>query len=241
MKESKILIIIPAYNEGRSIDSVLTDIERHVPEADILVVNDGSSDSTSDIARGKGVFVLDLPFNLGIGAAMQAGYKFAREKDYDIAVQCNGDGQHPPYQIKNLVNFLVENEVDIVVGSRFLRKYCYRSSFTRQMGIIIFSRLISFIARTRLTDTTSGFRALSKEAIRSFAAYYPCDYPEVEALVLAHKENLKIREFPVKIYPRKQGVSSIGFFSSVYYTIKVFLAVIIDWFEVVPYSKKEGK
>jgi len=238
VQNKNILIIIPAYNEEKSIGRIIDNIKIHIPSADILVVNDGSLDLTSKVAKSKGVFVIDLPYNLGIGAAMQAGYKFAREGDYDIAVQCDGDGQHPPYQIKNLITPLLEKKTDIVVGSRFLGKFGYRSSISRQIGIILFSWLLSIITKTRLTDTTCGFRAINKKAIISFAFYYPTDYPEVEALVLAHKEGLRITEVPIRIYPRKQGISSIGFLSSFYYTVKVLLAVLIDLFETVPHKKE---
>lgn len=170
---------------------------------------------------------------------MQAGYKFANRGNYDIAVQCDGDGQHPPYQIKNLIAPLLGNKSDIVVGSRFLGNFGYRSSISRQIGIILFSWLLTIITKTRLTDTTSGFRALNKKAMMSFSSYYPYDYPEVEALVLAHKEGLRITEVAVRIHPRKNGFSSIGFLGSFYYTLKVFLAVLIDLFETVP-KKREN-
>lgn len=238
VRNKNIIIIVPAYNEEKSIGRVIEDIKTHIPSVDILVVNDCSLDSTSRVAKNKGVFVIDFPFNLGIGAAMQAGYKFAQQGNYDIAVQCDGDGQHPAYQIKNLISPLIENKADIVVGSRFLGKFGYRSSFSRQVGIILFSWLLSLITKTRLTDTTCGFRAINKKTITSFSFYYPCDYPEVEALVLAHKEGLRITEVPVRIYPRKQGSSSIGFFDSFYYTVKVFLAILIDLFETVPCRKE---
>lgn len=234
----KILIIVPAYNEEKSIGKVIEDICAHIPQADILVVNDGSLDSTSKVAKSNGAFVIDLPFNLGIGSCMQAGFKFASRGDYDIAVQCDGDGQHPPYQIKNLIVPLIEDKADIVVGSRFLQSFGYRSSISRQIGIILFSKLLSVISKTRLTDTTSGFRAINKKAISSFSFYYPCDYPEVEALVLAHKGGLRIAELAVRIHPRKEGSSSIGFLGSFYYTVKVFLAVLIDLFETAPRKKE---
>jgi glycosyltransferase involved in cell wall biosynthesis len=236
--DKKVLIILPAYNEEESVGMVINHIHKQVPAADILVVNDGSTDSTSKVAQDRGAFIIDLPFNLGIGAAMQTGYKFANRQGYDIAVQCDADGQHPPYLINYLMEHLIENNADIVVGSRFLKKYSYKSSVPRQIGIALFSRLISLITSTRLTDTTCGFRALNKNAIRYFSEYYPCDYPEVEALVLAHRAGLKIKEVPVKIYRRKGGISSIGFLSSFYYTLKVFLSIVIDLFEEVPYRKE---
>jgi len=237
--KNKTLIIVPALNEEESIGRTILDIRKHIAGADILVIDDGSTDSTAEISLAKGAFVINLPYNLGIGAAMQTGYKFAYRGNYDIAVQCDGDSQHPPYQIKNLIIPLLENKADIVVGSRFLGRFGYRSSISRQIGIVLFSWLLSIITKTRLTDTTCGFRAINKKAILSFSFYYPTDYPEVEALVLAHKEGLRITEVPIRIYPRKQGISSIGFLSSFYYTVKVFLAVLIDLFETIP-PKKEN-
>ena len=234
MKDAKVLIIIPAFNEGKSIRSIIADIRKHIPTADILVVNDGSSDDTLEQARSTGAAVIDMPYNVGIGAAMQTGYKYAMERDYDAAVQCDGDGQHPPYQIKNLVAPLLSGSADIVVGSRFLGSFGYRSSILRQIGIILFSWMLTLITRTRLTDTTCGFRALNKKTIKSFAKYYPCDYPEVEALVLAHQEGLRIKEVAIRIYRREHGVSSISALDSFYYTVKVFLAVIVDLFKAVP-------
>jgi len=236
--DKKVLIILPAYNEEKSVGMVIDHIKKHILYADILVVNDGSTDTTSSVAQDKGAFVVDLLFNLGIGAAMQTGFMFAYQQGYDVAVQCDADGQHPPYLIKYLIDHLAEENADIIVGSRFLKKYSYKSSIPRRIGIVLFSRLLSSIIRTKLTDATCGFRALNKRAIRYFSEYYPCDYPEVEALVLAHRAGLKIREVPVKIYRRKQGISSIGFLGSFYYTLKVFLAIIIDLFEEVPYRKE---
>ncbi|MCM8799841.1 MAG: glycosyltransferase family 2 protein [Candidatus Omnitrophica bacterium] len=231
------LIILPAYNEEQSIGRVIEDIRKNIPTADILVVNDGSKDNTSKIAKQLNVLVIDLPFNLGIGSAVQTGFKFALKENYDICVQCDADGQHPAYQIKNLISPLLENSIDIVAGSRFLRKYSYKSTIPRQIGIFLFSKLLSFITKISLTDTTCGFRAFDRKAIEFFAEFYPCDYPEVEALILAYKRGLKIKEVPIRIIERKEGISSIGFWSAFYYTIKVFLAVIIDLFENLPKKK----
>jgi len=231
MQSKKILIVVPAFNEEKSISSVVQDIRKHLPSVDILVVNDGSSDRTSEKAVAAGAFVVDLPYNLGIGATMQTGYMFAERESYDIAVQCDGDGQHPPYQIKNLITPLLEGKADIAAGSRFLGNFGYRSSIPRQIGIILFSGILTAITKTRFTDPTCGFRAINKRAIKSFSAYYPHDYPEVEVLVLAHKKGLKMREVPIRIYKRKEGSSSIGFFGSFYYTVKVLLAIFVDLFK----------
>jgi glycosyltransferase involved in cell wall biosynthesis len=233
----KILVIVPAYNEEKTIDRVIEKIQYFLPQADILVVNDGSSDSTSEISRQNGVRVLDLPYNLGIGAAMQTGYKFAYRMGYDIAVQCDADGQHHPAQIKNLIDTLINEDVDMVIGSRYLRKKRFRSSIFRRIGILIFSNVLSFLVGQKLTDTTSGFRAVNREVIKSFSIYYPDDYPEPEALVLLHREGFTIKEIYVNMSSRKGGDSSINGLKPVYYMVKVMLAILIDLCKAIPYRK----
>lgn len=224
----KILIIVPAYNEEVNISGVINDLRENFQEGDILIVNDGSKDKTEFIAKGLGVKVLSLPYNLGIGGAMQAGYRYAKLYDYDIAVQFDGDGQHIASEIKKLISALIDNSVDLVVGSRFLNHKDYKPSFFRQIGISFFSFLLSIILGMRVTDTTSGFRAVNKRVINFFSDVCPDDYPEVEALVLLHKEGFKINEVGVNMKQRKGGRSSITPFKSVYYMIKVLLAVLID-------------
>jgi glycosyltransferase involved in cell wall biosynthesis len=239
--DEKILVIIPAYNEADTIGRVIEKTQHYFPFADILVVNDGSTDSTSVISRGKGILVLDLPYNLGIGAAMQAGYKFAYRMDYDIAVQCDADGQHHPAQIKRLIDTLISNGADMVLGSRYLRKKRYKSEVFRRMGILIFSRVISVIVGQRLTDPTSGFRAVSRGVIKSFSMFYPGDYPEPEALVLLHRQGFTIREIYVNMSSRKGGNSSINVWRSIYYMVKVLLAIFIDLCKEVPYKEQSTK
>ena len=238
LSENKILVIIPAYNEKDTIGRVIEKTRQFIPHADILVVNDGSTDSTSEIAKQRGAMVLDLCHNLGIGAAMQTGYKFANRMDYDIAVQCDADGQHHPAQIKKLINTLTNNGVDMVLGSRYLRKKRFRSDVLRRLGILIFSKVLSLIVGQRLTDTTSGFRAVNKGVIKSFATLYPSDYPEPEALVLLHREGFTIKEISVNMSSRKGGNSSITLWKSIYYMVKVLLAILIDLCKTIPYKKK---
>ncbi len=240
-KDKKVLIIVPAYNEQCTVGSVLEKIQQSLCSADILVVNDGSSDNTSEIAREKGAMVLDLLYNLGIGGAMQTGYKFARQMDYDIAVQCDADGQHRPAQINILIDTLNNSTVDMVLGSRFLRKKRFRSDFFRLMGILIFSKVLSLIIGQRITDPTSGFRAVNKEVIKSFSEFYPCDYPEPEALVLLHRQRFTIKEIAVNMNSRKGGNSSITGWRPFYYMVKVLLAISIDLCKSVPYKKEEKK
>jgi len=237
--DKKILVIIPAYNEADTIGRVIEKTQQRFPIADILVVNDGSSDPTSAIARQKGALVLDLSYNLGIGAAMQTGYKFAHRMGYDIAVQCDADGQHHPAHIKRLVETLTNDGVDMVLGSRYLRKKRFRSDVSRRVGVLIFSKILSLIVGQRLTDPTSGFRAVNEEVIKSFSKYYPADYPEPEALVLLHREGFTMKEISVNMSSRKGGNSSITWYRSIYYMVKVLLAIFIDVCKGVPCKKSQ--
>ena len=224
----KLLVIVPAYNEGQSLPGVVRDLRTHVPHADIAVVNDGSRDGTGAVARDLGVMVLELPFNLGIGGAMQTGYRYAEQHGYDVAVQFDGDGQHVASEIRALVEGLQRDGADIVVGSRFLGSGEYRAPFFRKVGIWIFSTVLSAILGMRVTDTTSGFRAVNRRGIEFFAQRYPEDYPEVESLVLLHRAGRRIAEVPIRMQERTGGRSSITPVRSVYYMVKVLLAVFID-------------
>jgi glycosyltransferase involved in cell wall biosynthesis len=224
----KILIIVPAYNEETSLPGVVQDLREHAPDADVVVVNDGSGDATAQIARSLGVQVLDLPFNLGIGGAVQAGYTYAERHRYDIAVQFDGDGQHLGKEIGKLLKPFEEDGTDIVVGSRFLVPGDYRAPIFRSLGIWIFSFILSRILSTAVTDSTSGFRAANRRAIAFFSRIYPDDYPEVESLVLAHKVKLRMKEVAVTMRERTGGKSSITPIRSFYYMTKVLMAIFID-------------
>ncbi|CAG1064641.1 Polyprenol monophosphomannose synthase [uncultured bacterium] len=226
--KNKLLIIIPAFNEEATIAGVIASIRRHMPAADIVVVNDGSRDRTAERASSGGAVVLSHLYNMGIGATMQTGYKYARSKGYSIAVQVDADGQHPADQIERLVKPVLEGKADIVVGSRFLGEGDYRPSIARSAGMAIFSKLVSIIIKEKVTDTTSGFRAAGKNCIDYFASRYPDDYPEVEALVLLHKKGFSIMEVPVSMAERAGGRSSITPMRSVYYMVKVLLAIMVD-------------
>jgi glycosyltransferase involved in cell wall biosynthesis len=230
VKESspRVLIIIPAYNEEESIGSVIEAVKSVGPPADILVVNDGSRDKTVSVARRYGLTVVDHPFNMGIGATMQTGYRYAARAGYDIAVQVDADGQHPADQIKHLIEPISKNVAQVVVGSRFLGQGEYRPSFARVAGMALFSKLVSAILRERVTDTTSGFRAVGREVIEFFSRNYPEDYPEAEALVLLHKKGFVIMEISVKMVERTGGRSSITPVKSIYYMIKVMIAIFVD-------------
>ena len=224
----KILIIVPAYNEEASLPGVIRDLSENMPSADVLVVNDGSRDATELVARKLGVMVLDLPFNLGIGGAVQAGYLYAERNGYDVAVQFDGDGQHLAGEIKKLLEPLEANRADLVVGSRFMTAGGYKAPVFRKMGIAIFSFVLSSIMGTTVTDSTSGFRAANRRVIEFFAHIYPDDYPEVEALVLLHKTGLRMAEVPAVMRERTGGRSSITPIRSIYYMTKVLMAIFID-------------
>jgi glycosyltransferase involved in cell wall biosynthesis len=235
----KVLVIIPAYNEEGSVGKVVEDVYTHLPQAKVLVVNDGSTDLTSEIAKSKGAIVLNLPFNLGIGGAMQTGYQYAYKEGYDVAIQVDGDGQHDPKEIGKLLKGLAEKKMDIAIGSRFIGDLGYKSSLMRRVGISIFSKVISMIVGQRITDPTSGFRAASRKAIQIFASEYPQDYPEPEALVLLHQCQLKIGEVPVGMSERYSGESSITKIRSIYYMVKVLLAIFVDCFKKPPLLEQE--
>jgi glycosyltransferase involved in cell wall biosynthesis len=224
----KILVIVPAYNEENSIGGVISDLMANFPGGDILVVNDGSQDGTSEIARKLGAKVIDLPYNLGIGGAMQVGFLHALRENYDAAVQFDGDGQHRADQIVKILGPWQSDGADLVVGSRFLSDEGFTSSFQRRIGAKILSYVVSTLIAKRITDTTSGFRLYGRKTIHFFSDYYPEDYPEVETLILAHKKGLRMAEVPSRLEPRTAGKSSITTIRAVYYMIKVLLAIFVD-------------
>ena len=237
--KQNILVIIPAYNEEGSVGKVVEEVRTHLPQTDILVVSDGSTESTSEKARASGATVLELPFNLGIGGAMQAGYQYACQRGYDIAVQVDADGQHDPKEIIKLLTALQAEEADVVIGSRFIGDSEYKSSFMRRIGITIFSGVISMIVGQKITDPTSGFRAANRKAIQLFALNYPQDYPEPEVVILLHQCRLKMIEVPVGMSERYSGESSITKIRSVYYMVKVLLAIFVDCFKKPPVLEQE--
>ncbi len=222
------LAIVPAYNEQASVAAVVREIREHAPEFDVVVIDDGSTDRTADVARGAGAAVVIHPFNLGIGGAVQTGYRFALEHGYRMAVQIDGDGQHDPAELPPLVRRLeAEPAVDMVYGSRFLEQDGFQSSWLRRLGIRLFAGLLSVVTRQRVTDPTSGFRLGNHRAIELFARDYPHDYPEVEAILMMHAHRLRTAEVAVRMRPRSGGDSSINWLRSGYYMIKVLLAVLV--------------
>lgn len=224
------LAIVPAFNEAATIGEVVVEITDFDPRIDVLVVDDGSSDATAAIAEAAGACVLRLPINLGIGGAVQAGYLYALQHGFDLAVQIDGDGQHIADELARLLDPIVKQQADLVIGTRFAGERTYRAPLARRLGIGLFAALVSLRVRQRMTDTTSGFRAVNRRGIRLFAADYPHDYPEVESVVTAARGNLRVREVPVAMRPRTGGSSSITTLRSFYYVVKVLLALFVGLF-----------
>jgi glycosyltransferase involved in cell wall biosynthesis len=229
----RVLVIVPAFNEERSVGGVVREVLA-AGHANVLVVDDGSSDATSSRAREAGARVLVLPFNLGIGGAVQSGYLFALRHGYDVAVQVDGDGQHDPREIERLLAPLARGEADFVLGSRFVGTSTYRAPAVRRIGMRIFSTTVSAIGGQPLLDTTSGFRAAGRSVIAYLAEHYPQDYPEVESLLLLKRAGFRIVEVPCRFRERTQGRSSITAARSVYYLVKVLLAILAGLFRAVP-------
>ncbi len=224
----KKLAIIPAYNESAMIARVVRDIRREAPGFDIVVIDDGSTDDTALYAREAGAVVLEHPFNLGIGGAMQSGYKWALRHDYDVAVQVDGDGQHKPAYLPEMAAVLrTSGRADMVYGSRFREDPGYKVPVARRLGNRIFSIVLRVLIRQKITDPTSGFRMTNRRGIELFARDYPHDYPEVEALLMLHSNRLQIHEVAVRMNARGGGRSSINYRRSAYYMVKVMLALFV--------------
>jgi glycosyltransferase involved in cell wall biosynthesis len=222
------LAVVPAYNESETIVSVVESLREHAPRFDTVVIDDGSTDGTDALALGAGAAVLKLPFNLGIGGAVQTGFVYAREHGYDYLAQVDADGQHDSVELERLIAAMRELPVDMVCGSRFLTDdHRYPAPISRRTGIHIFAFLLSRIVGMRVSDPTSGFRLYNRRAIELFARTYPHDYPEVEAVLILHHHRLRMCEVPVRMYARGGGRSSIGTGKSAYYMVKVLLALFV--------------
>lgn len=223
----KVLVIIPAYNESHNIEDTLQSLLEEEIEVDYLVINDCSKDNTLDILKKLNSRYVDLPINLGIGGGMQTGYKYAFRNGYDIAIQMDGDGQHIPAYIKDLIDPIINDEADLVVGSRFLNKVGFQSSRMRRLGINFLSGLIHICCGVKVKDVTSGFRAANRKVIELFSRNYAQDYPEPESLVTCAVSGIRILEVPVVMKERSGGKSSITYLKSIYYMIKVSVAIIL--------------
>lgn len=239
---ARVLVIIPAYNEAETLEDVVDQLREHVPDYDVLVINDGSIDDTARIAASlDGVALVSLPYNLGIGAAMQAGYKYALRGGYDIAVQCDADGQHPVHQMAKLVAHVEAGDGDLIIGSRYVAQTDYSPTLSRRLGKSILSRLVDMIVGGGITDTTSGFRAANRDVMAVFARYYPDDYPEPESLVILNKAGLKVAETSVDMQERQGGKTSISPHKAAYYMVKVALAIFIDIFRKFTHTREDAK
>jgi hypothetical protein len=228
-RNSDVLVIVPAYNEAQNIGGVINDLKSLDLDPDILVVNDGSSDGTYQAAKAtRRALVLNLPSNLGIGGAVQSGFRWADRNGYRVAIQFDGDGQHVAGEIPKLLNALKEQNANMAIGSRFIEKhYGYRSTFVRRLGIRTFMAVNSLLIRQTITDNTSGFRAYDRRAIEFLARHYPVDYPEPEAVILLGRNRFKIAEISTRMRERQAGGSSIAGLKGVYYMIKVLLAILM--------------
>lgn len=223
----KTLVIIPAYNEAENIVHTVESLKAACPEVDYIIVNDCSSDATEQVCESHGFAYLSLPINLGIGGGMQTGYRYAAEHGYDIAVQMDGDGQHNAEYIRDLIAPIERGEAELVIGSRFINKEGFQTSGMRRAGIGVLNTVLRIFGRVRITDATSGFRAASKGVIAFFAQNYAQDYPEPESIIAVNANGFRVKEVPVVMNERTAGVSSISPWKSVYYMIKVTLAIVI--------------
>jgi glycosyltransferase involved in cell wall biosynthesis len=221
------LAIVPVYNERDSIGKLVRHLHRALPDFDVLIIDDGSTDDTVRQVP-PGTTVVRLPFNLGIGGAMQTGYRYAAANGYDVAVQVDGDGQHRPSEVLRLVDHLLSSDADLVVGSRFLSPGKYRQSLSRAIGSWVLRRVIHSLTGQDITDCTSGFRAANRRVIEAFAHWYPEDYPEPEVILLLHRAGCRIDEVPVRMQRRKSGRSSIGLLAGLFYVLKVSTCLLLD-------------
>lgn len=226
----RVVVVVPAFNEEHSLGAVLDELRCQLPSADVVVVDDGSTDRTGEVAQTRGVGLIRLPFNCGIGVTMQTGYLLARRNNYDVAIQVDGDGQHDPAELERLIAPIVHDTADVVIGSRFLCDGGDKSTAARRAGIAWLAAIISRLSGQRITDPTSGFRAANRAAISAFAADYPNDYPEPEVIVPLCRRGFRISEVPVTMRERQGGKSSITALRSVYYMLKVTLSILVGLF-----------
>ncbi len=226
----KSLIIIPAYNESGRIGEVIDKIKQYGLGSDILVVDDGSSDDTAEIANSHGIDVVSLPFNLGYGATLETGYKYAYENGYEYIAQMDADGQHEPKCIIDLINAVKKGDADLVIGSRYLRDCGYRTTFARKIGTIIFSKIATFLSKKKITDPTSGFQAMNRKVLEFFVNnFFPSDYPDADILILLGRSGFRVSEIPVIMYSSEKDKKSMhsGIFKPLYYNFKMFLSLLM--------------
>lgn len=234
------LVIIPALNEEKTVGAVIRSILDAAEEVDIVVISDGSTDRTPEVAASAGAYVISLTVNLGIGGAVQTGYRYARENGYLYAIQIDADGQHDPADLPRLLAEARRGDADMILGSRYVQKTAYRSSTSRRMGMILLAAFVRMAVGYAIKDTTSGYRVVNRRTIELFSGQYPLDYPEVEVLVLLHRYKMTVREVAVEMKERQAGVSSITMFKSMYYMFKVSLAILLEVLRGRP-LKGEGR
>ena len=226
---AKILTIIPAFNEGKTIAQVIGGIKEKAPYSDILVINDGSPDTTAERAKAAGAKVIHLPFNMGYGIALQTGYKYALEKGYHYMVQMDGDGQHDPQYIKDLLEVVTSGKADVAIGSRFSKNnksYTYRAGWIKKTGIILFSYITSIIIRQKVSDPTSGYQAINRNIAEFYASEsYPCDYPDADVIIMLHRAGFRIKEVPVVMHQNRNKKSMHSGTKPLYYIFKMFLSI----------------
>ncbi|MBW2020577.1 MAG: glycosyltransferase family 2 protein [Deltaproteobacteria bacterium] len=234
--KDKTVVIIPAYNEEKNIAGVIKEIKKAVPDVYILVINDGGQDRTEEIVRLLGERVVNLPYNMGYGAALQAGFKYALKHGYEYAVQIDADGQHDPKDIPKLLKVVLDGEADVAMGSRFLDGGRYKAPLIRKAGMLIFAWLASVIIGQKITDPTSGYQALNSSAIRFYASdYYPTDFPDADVIIMLHRAGLTIKEIPVTMYPNPQKSMHAGL-KPVYYIFKMFLSIFLTLLRKDPFQ-----
>lgn len=224
----KALIIIPAYNEVKNLPTVIEEINKKTINFDYVIVNDCSTDNTESLCEERNYNVINLPINLGIGGGVQTGYLYAKKYKYEYAVQFDGDGQHEADYLEKMLEEIKKEEYDMIIGSRFLEKEGFQSTKLRRIGIGVLSTIIRIFNKEKIKDVTSGLRIINKKLIKEFCNYYPSDYPEPESINYCLRKKYKIKEIPVIMHERKEGKSSINYIKSVYYMIKVCLALVID-------------
>lgn len=228
MSVRRLVAVVPAWNESGAVGQVVDEIRAVDPSIDVVVVDDASSDDTAEVAEAHGAVVLRLPFNVGIGGAVQTGFRYALEQGYTLSVRLDGDGQHDASEIPKILAPVEAGIADLVIGSRFADgSGSYRPPLARRLGIRVFARLVSLLGGQRVTDTTSGFVALSRTGVELFASEYPHDYPEVEATLVALRSGLRVTQVQVEMRERATGSSSITFVRSLYYIVKVMLALLV--------------
>lgn len=220
----RVLVIMPAWNEEEAIGATIADLRAKVPWVDLVVINDGSTDSTAQVARQAGAFVIDLPYNMGVGAAMRTGYRYARRMDYDIAMQMDSDGQHPPEFIDTLIEGL--GRADIVIGSRFAASDTYKVRGPRKWAMGLLSFLFTRISGEKFTDVTSGFRAVNRRGIQQYCEFFPAEYlgDTIDSTVMAIRSGCRVIQVPVEMRERQGGTPSSGPLKSAIYLVRSFFA-----------------